>query len=64
MCALGRPKEKFSTGCPCTERAQRSGLYETEGHDVAETLISQRHAHSLRFNIPEVPETVCKLWKK
>lgn len=41
-------------------RAQKSGLYETEGHDVAKTSVSHRHTHSLRFNIPEGPEIVCK----
>lgn len=41
-------------------RAQKSGLYETEGHDVAKTSVSHRHTQSLRFNIPEGPEIVCK----
>lgn len=45
-------------------RAQKSGLYETEGHNLAKTSVSHRHTLSLRFNIPEVPEIVCKKKKK
>lgn len=45
-------------------RAQKSGLYETEGHNLAKTSVSHRHTLSVRFNIPEVPEIVCKKKKQ